>query len=100
MAPNIQSLVLSETITKLGVEAVATLTEKYPDDVVTREASKLTEGGTMFTASVVVLTERQAYTIALSQRFSPFNADLQTLDELRQNARRYAPDLLRLLIGE
>ena len=52
------------------------------------------------TASLVVLTERQAYTIALSQRFAPFNAEAQTLDELRANARRYAPDLLKMLTGE
>lgn len=84
----------------LATQALEALAKDDPHGVV----EQTFEGGPRMeytlTASVVLLTERQAYTIALSQRFSPFNADLQTLDELRQNARRYAPDLLKLLVGE
>jgi hypothetical protein len=80
--------------------AAKELHDKSLTDVVTLSDSRLSKGGKVLTASLVVLTERQAYTIALSQRFAPFNAEAQTLEELRANAKRYAPDLLKMLTGE
>ena len=97
VSPEIQSQVVLGIIKELAFFAANDLNQRYSNNIVTSEASR---GGQKLKVSLVILTERQAYTIALSQKFAPFNAEAQTLDELRANAKRYAPDLLKMLTGE